>query len=91
LEKTLMEPGIAVAAPGSKFARVSLFVVALAIVLLGVFLKLQLLATSQSLADGDEAVEGVMALHILNDGEHPIYPQVITVDFLRDFQGSRCG
>jgi hypothetical protein len=51
-----------------------LFVVVLAVVLLGLALKLVLLVTSQSLADGDEAVEGVMAMHILEHGEHPIYP-----------------
>ena len=37
-------------------------------------LKLALLFTSQSMADGDEAVEGLMALHILQDGVHPVYP-----------------
>ena len=37
-------------------------------------LKLVLLFTSQSMADGDEAVEGLMAMHILQDGVHPIYP-----------------
>lgn len=37
-------------------------------------LKVALLLTSQSLADGDEAVEGVMAVHVLERGVHPIYP-----------------
>lgn len=37
-------------------------------------LKLVLLATSQSMADGDEAVTGLMAKHVLERGAHPIYP-----------------
>jgi hypothetical protein len=37
-------------------------------------LKVVLLLTSQSMADGDEAVEGLMAMHVLNEGVHPIYP-----------------
>lgn len=37
-------------------------------------LKLALLFTSQSAADGDEAVTGLMALHVLERGIHPIYP-----------------
>lgn len=39
-----------------------------------IVLKVVLLCTSQSMADGDEAVEGLMAIHILRDGVHPIYP-----------------
>lgn len=37
-------------------------------------LKLALLFTSQSMADGDEAVTGLMAMHVLERGIHPIYP-----------------
>lgn len=37
-------------------------------------LKIALLLTSQSMADGDESVEGIMAIHILKYGVHPIYP-----------------
>ena len=40
----------------------------------GVLFKLRLLATSQGIADGDEAVEGLMARHLLLFGEHAIYP-----------------
>ena len=39
-----------------------------------IVLKIVPLFTSQSMADGDEAVEGLMAMHILRDGVHPIYP-----------------
>ena len=46
----------------------------LALLALGMILKVGLLASSQSMADGDEAVEGLMALHILERGVHPIYP-----------------
>lgn len=37
-------------------------------------LKLALLFTSQSMADGDEAVTGLMAVHVLERGIRPIYP-----------------
>lgn len=37
-------------------------------------LKIALLLTSQSLADGDEAVEGIMAIHVMERNVHPIYP-----------------
>lgn len=37
-------------------------------------LKLALLFTSQSMADGDEAVTGLMAVHVLEHGIRPIYP-----------------
>ena len=37
---------------------------AVCLILLGVGLKVALLATSQSMADGDEAVEGIMAMHV---------------------------
>jgi hypothetical protein len=46
----------------------------IAVVLIGIGLKFALLATSQSLPDGDEALEGLMARHILTRGVHPIYP-----------------
>lgn len=36
--------------------------------------KVALLFTSQSMADGDEAVTGLMAKHILERGTHPVYP-----------------
>jgi len=36
-------------------------------------LKVVLLLTSQSIADGDEAVVGLMALHVVEDGEHPLF------------------
>lgn len=43
--------------------------------LLGVALalKVALLFTSQSMADGDEALGGVMAMHVLNRGAHAVY------------------
>ncbi len=37
-------------------------------------LKAALLLSSQSMADGDEAVTGIMAMHTLRDGEHRLYP-----------------
>ncbi len=40
----------------------------------GVALKLRLLTTSQGIADGDEAVEGLMARHLLLFGERAVYP-----------------
>lgn len=46
----------------------------LVVVLLGIALKVVLLLTSQSMADADEAVEGLMAVHILERGVHPLYP-----------------
>ena len=46
-------------------------IVLLAIALL---LKVALLLTSQSMADGDEAVEGIMAMDIVASGAHPMYP-----------------
>lgn len=45
-----------------------------AAILVGILLKLVLLSTSQSLPDGDEAVEGLMALDINTTGVHPVYP-----------------
>ena len=48
-----------------------LFGVVLAV---GIALKLLLLATSQSMPDGDEAVEGLMAMHMLRHGVHRVYP-----------------
>ena len=36
-------------------------------------LKVVLLMTSQSIADTDEAVVGLMALHIVEHGEHPLF------------------
>ena len=44
------------------------------LLLLSFLLKILLLATSQSMPDGDEAVEGVMAMHVLKHGVHPVYP-----------------
>src|SRR6185503_14095117 len=44
------------------------------VITVAVALKLALLFTSQSMADGDEAVEGLMAIHVLRGAEHPIYP-----------------
>ncbi len=44
------------------------------VLVLSVAWKVVLLQTSQSMPDGDEAVTGLMALHILEGGEHPIYP-----------------
>jgi hypothetical protein len=41
---------------------------------LAVGVKIALLCTSQSMADGDEAVTGLMAKHVLERGVHPIYP-----------------
>ena len=38
-----------------------------------VVVKITLLITSQRYADGDESVVGVMALHILRNGERPFY------------------
>ncbi|MGD8377215.1 MAG: hypothetical protein PVF68_13860 [Acidobacteriota bacterium] len=46
----------------------------LALLLLAVGLKVVLLTTSQSMADGDEAVTGLMAMHVLEGYGHPIYP-----------------
>ncbi|MFO0918147.1 MAG: hypothetical protein U0872_07520 [Planctomycetaceae bacterium] len=45
-----------------------------ALIVLGIALKIGLLCTSQTLPDGDEAVEGLMAMHILERGVHPVYP-----------------
>lgn len=45
-----------------------------ALIVVGIGLKIGLLCTSQSMPDGDEAIEGLMAMHILSDGTHPIYP-----------------
>jgi hypothetical protein len=45
-----------------------------AVLAIGIALKLLLLATSQSMPDGDEAVEGLMAMHMLRDGVHRLYP-----------------
>jgi hypothetical protein len=44
------------------------------LVAVAIALKLLLLATSQSMADGDEAVTGLMAKHVVERGAHPIYP-----------------
>lgn len=44
------------------------------LVLVAIGFKVALLLTSQSMADGDEAVTGLMATHILERGVHPIYP-----------------
>lgn len=44
------------------------------LILLALLLKVALLLTSQSMADGDEAVEGIMAMHVLERGVHPVYP-----------------
>ena len=44
------------------------------LILVAVALKVTLLLTSQSMADGDEAVEGIMAIDILESGAHPVYP-----------------
>ena len=41
---------------------------------LTICLKIVLLFSSQSMADGDEAVEGIMAMHVLEHGIHKIYP-----------------
>ena len=54
------------ASRAGRWAIAILFVAAVAI-------KVGLLITSQSMADGDEAVEGLMAMHILRGLEHPIY------------------
>lgn len=43
-------------------------------IVVGIGLKIALLMTSQTMPDGDEAVEGLMALHINSKGVHPIYP-----------------
>ena len=43
-------------------------------IVIGIALKIGLLITSQSMPDGDEAVEGLMAMHILAKGVHPVYP-----------------
>ncbi len=45
-----------------------------ALLLAGLSLKVVLLLTSQSMADGDEAVSGIMAMDILESGSHPVYP-----------------
>jgi hypothetical protein len=45
-----------------------------ALLAVAVGFKLALLLTSQSIADGDEAVTGLMAKHLLERGVHPIYP-----------------
>lgn len=44
------------------------------VIAVGIGLKIVALLTTQSLPDGDEAVEGLMAIRILKDGIHPIYP-----------------
>ena len=41
---------------------------------LAVGLKIVLLFTSQSMADGDEAVAGLMGIHVLEGKGHPLYP-----------------
>jgi len=40
----------------------------------GIVVKILLLLTSQSVPDGDECVEGLMAKHIITQNVHPIYP-----------------
>ncbi|HTY19718.1 MAG TPA: hypothetical protein VMH82_18505 [Myxococcota bacterium] len=44
------------------------------LVAVAVALKVALLLSSQSIADGDEAVTGLMAKHVLERGEHAVYP-----------------
>jgi hypothetical protein len=44
------------------------------VVLAAALLKIVLLVTSQSMADGDEAVTGLMAMDILRGAAHPVYP-----------------
>ncbi len=56
------------AAPPGRFS-----ITLAALLALGALLKIVLLLTSQSMADGDEAVEGLMALQILRGLGHPIY------------------
>lgn len=46
----------------------------IAMIVVGIALKFALLLTSQTLPDGDEAVEGLMAMHIVSKGVHPVYP-----------------
>jgi len=46
----------------------------LSLLILSVLLKIVLLFTSQSMADSDEAIEGIMAMRILDQGDHLIYP-----------------
>lgn len=40
---------------------------------LAVFAKLALLCTSQRVVDGDEAIVGLMALHVVGHGDHPLF------------------
>lgn len=46
----------------------------LAVLAVAIAARIALLLTSQSMPDGDEAVEGIMALHVLEYGIHPVYP-----------------
>ena len=64
---------MAMGAPAPESAGRGLEALGLALLVLGVLLKLALLLTSPSMADGDEAVEGLMALNILERGVHPVY------------------
>ena len=48
--------------------------IGLALLAVAIGVKVALLCTSQSMADGDEAVTGLMAKHVLERGAHPIYP-----------------
>jgi len=44
------------------------------LITIALLLKVALLFTSQSMADGDEAVEGIMAMDIVESGARPMYP-----------------
>ncbi len=61
-------------APQNHPVRPPLFACWCALIAAGIGLKIWLLCTSQTLPDGDEAVEGLMAMHILAKGVHPVYP-----------------
>lgn len=53
---------------------VHLAVVVVVLLALSLGLKIALLMTSQSMADGDESVEGIMAMHLVEEGTFQVYP-----------------
>ena len=49
-----------------------------ATLIIAIALRIVLLLTSQSLPNGDESVTGLMAMHVLQYGIHPVYPYGVT-------------
>jgi hypothetical protein len=57
-----------------KYSKLSRYeVIALAVILCGVVLRLFLIAHDWPFANSDEGTMGIMALHITNQGDHPIF------------------